>query len=88
MKITVESTTKIVQLQIGGVDVPARVWQGETVNGDGIVVPVQVFITRIAPEIPESDPRIERLTTEFERDLQRQAKPRQTVEAIPLRMII
>ncbi len=88
MKITIESTPKIVQLVVNGREVPARVWQGETVTGDGVVVPVQAFITRIAPEIPESDPRIDQLTAEFERDLKRQAKARPTVEAIPMRMIV
>ncbi len=84
MKITIESTSKIVTLVVGGKDVPARVWQGETDGG----IPVQCFITRIAPEIPKSDPNIDDLTAEFERDLKRQADPRSTVEAIPLRMIL
>jgi hypothetical protein len=84
MKIKIESTSKIVQLRIGSHDVPARVWQGETDGG----IPVQCFITRIAPEIPKSDPDIDELTAEFERDLKRQADPRPTVEAIPLRMFI
>lgn len=85
MKITIESTSKIVMLKHGGgPEVPARVWQGQTENG----IPVQVFVTRIAPEIPKSDPRIDELTAEFERDLKRQADPRPSVEAIPLRMVI
>ena len=84
MKIRIESTSKIVTLVVGGVDVSARVWQGETDGG----IPVQCFITRIAPEIPKSDPDIDELTAEFERDLKRQADPRPTVDAIPLRMII
>jgi hypothetical protein len=84
MKIRIESTSKIVTLVVGGKDVPARVWQGETDGG----IPVQCFITRIAPEIPKSDPNIDDLTAEFERDLKRQADPRPTVEAIPLRMIL
>lgn len=84
MKITIESTTKIVTLQTRNGDIQARVWQGETEAG----VPVQAFITRIAPEIPESDPRIDELTKQFEQELFRQADPRPTVEAIPLRFII
>lgn len=84
MKIRIESTSKIVTLVVGGKDVPARVWQGETDGG----IPVQCFITRIAPEIPKSDPNIDDLTAEFERDLKRQADPRPTIEAIPLRMIL
>lgn len=84
MKITIESTDKIVTFEVGGRDVPARVWQGETESG----IPVQCFITRISPEIPKSNPKIDELTVEFERDLRRQADPRPTVQAIPLRMII
>lgn len=84
LKITVESTTKIVTLVVGGHDVPARVWQGETADG----IPVQCFITRIAPEIRKDHPEIDSLTAQFERELKRQADPRPTVEAIPLRMII
>lgn len=84
MKITIESTPKIVELVVNGMPVPARVWQGETASG----IPVQCFITRIAPEIPKTDPRIDELTAEFTRDLLRQANPRLTVDAIPLRFII
>jgi hypothetical protein len=85
MKITIESTKKNVSLEIaGGAVVRARVWQGETESG----IPVQVFITHIAPEIRKDHPRIDELTAEFERDLKRQADPRPTVDAIPLRMII
>ena len=84
MKIRIESTSKIVTLVVGGKDVPARVWQGETDGG----IPVQCFITRIAPEISKADPDIDALTAEFESDLKQQADPRPTVDAIPLRMII
>lgn len=84
MKITIESTTKIVSMRIDGAEVPARVWQGETESG----IPVQCFVTRIAPEIPKTDPRIDALTAEFERDLKRCADPRPSVAAIPLRFFI
>jgi hypothetical protein len=84
MKVTLESTTKIVQLEIDGRSVPARVWQGETENG----VPVHAFITRIVPEVRLDHPDIDWLTAAFERDLQRQAEPSAVVHAIPLRFII
>lgn len=86
MKIMIESTSKIVELVVGVQRnrVQARVWQGETESG----IPVQVFVTRIAPEIPRDDLRIDELTAEFERELVRQADPRPSVEAIPLRLII
>jgi hypothetical protein len=80
VKITIENTSKITKLVIGGVDVPARIWQGETDTG----IPVQVYITRIAPEIPQDDSRNE----QFSRELQETAAPRPTVVAIPLRMIL
>jgi hypothetical protein len=85
MKITIESTSKIVTLVVNGNDCPARIWQGYTEHSN---IPVQCFITMIAPEIPESDLRIDELTAQFEYELRRVAKPRPTVEAIPLRMII
>lgn len=86
MKITIESTPKFVTLVVNGADVPARVWQGASESG----IPVHVFITRIVPEVPKSDPRIDELTSEFERDLKRcpDIDMRRTVEAIPLRFFI
>lgn len=84
MKITIESTSKIVLLQCGDNYVHARVWQGESESG----IPVQVFITRVAPEIPQDHPDVDKLTVEFERDLKRQADPRPSIEAIPLRFFI
>lgn len=79
MKITIENTSKIVLLNLNGGEVPARVWQGQTESG----IPVQAFITRIAPEIPQSDPDIDAKTVEFEMELTRCADPRTTVQAIP-----
>lgn len=84
MKITIESTPKIVELVIHGHAVPARVWQGETDSG----IPVQCFVTRIAPEIPKTDPNIDALTVQFATELQHCADPRRTIEAIPMRMIV
>jgi hypothetical protein len=90
MKITIESTDKLVELIAAGkaggpaVFVMARVWQGETESG----IPVQVYVTRIAPEIPESDARIDELTAEFDRELQRTATPRPTVASIASRLIL
>lgn len=85
MKITIESTTKIVTLEAAdSCQVQARVWQGHTDSG----IPVQVFVTRIAPELPDTHPHIEVFTADFERELRRCADPRPSVEAIPLRLII
>lgn len=75
MKITIESTTRLVEVQLRGVvrpgnpTVPARVWEGQTESG----IPVQVLVTRLVPIIPTDDPRQE----EFARELQEQKAPTQ-----------
>lgn len=84
MKITIESTTKIVELVVNGHPVHARVWQGATESA----VPVQAFITRIAPEVTQDDPRFAELTAQFDGELTLRADPRPTVAAIPVRMVI
>lgn len=84
MRITIENTARMVTLEINGADVPARIWQGTTEDG----TPVHCYVTRIVPEVPKSDPRIEELTAAFERELHRTADARATVLAIPLRMVI
>lgn len=84
MKITIESTSKVVQLEIDGVSVPARIWQGKTDSG----VPVQCYVTRICPEIETTDSRLPKMIAQFERELRIVAPPRAAVEAIPLRMIL
>ena len=84
MKITIESTAKVVTLEFGSCSVPARVWQGQTESG----IPVQAFITRIAPEISRDHTDIDKLTAEFDRDLERLADPRPSVQAIPLRFFM
>lgn len=84
VKVTLESTTKIVDIQTVDGSVKARVWQGQTDSG----VPVQAFIPLISPEVRRSDPHHDELTAEFDRDLKRHAEPRPTVELIPLRFII
>lgn len=79
MKITLESTTKIVELN----GVPARVWEGETEHG----VPCFAFVTRIAPsiEIPELT---EAQVREFEADLAEQRAPSPAVTHIPMSLIL
>lgn len=86
MKITIESTSKIVELKSDrrqGWDsgnIQARIWEGLTDSG----IPVHCFITRLAPTIPVDDPR----QTEFERELQETKAPTPDVDAYPLRMIL
>lgn len=73
MKIQLESTTKIIQLN----GVPARIWQGQTERG----IPVHCFITRIAVD-KDAD------TTEFEAELSEHRPPSADLEAYPARMIL
>ncbi len=73
MKVTLESTTRIVN--VNGID--CRVWEGETASG----IYVQALIPRIAA-FKEGD------LSEFERELQEQKPPSAAAEAFPLRMII
>jgi len=77
MRVQLESTTKVVELVIDGVAVPARVWEGHTENG----VACHAYITRIGVHREED-------AAEFERDLQEQRAPSAAIQAFPLRMII
>ena len=73
MRITVDSTTKIVELN----GVPARIWEGNTDSG----IPVHCYVTRIA--VLDTDDR-----EEFERELSVCREPSPVVDAIPLRLIV
>lgn len=73
MKITLESTDKLVDLN----GIPARVWEGQTESG----IRVHAFITRIAVHRDDD-------TSEFERDLQEHRAPSPEVALIPLRLIL
>lgn len=79
MIITIESTTKVVQLSGSyGEPVPARIWEGKTESG----IKVHCYITRIAVE--EDEPR----TEEFEQELMQCRTPSAGVLSIPLRLIL
>lgn len=73
MKIEIESTSKIVELD----GVPARIWEGKSQNG----VKVICFITRIAVE-NEAEQQ------EFLNELFEQRPPSAAAEAFPLRLIL
>ncbi len=76
MKVTLESTSKVVELN----GVPARIWEGTTEGG----VEVHAYVTRIAVRedvIPEE-------MAIFERELLEQRAPSLAVQSIPLRLII
>lgn len=77
MRVTLTSTSKIVTIVVDGHEIPARIWEGETLNG----VQCHAFITRIAAREGED-------LDEFERELKEQRKPSWEVEAIPLRLIL
>jgi hypothetical protein len=78
LKVTLESTTKIVELTLNGQTLPARVWEGTTERG----VACHAYITRIAV-----DPTLD--ATEFEKDLAEQHRPASAaVAAIPTRLVL
>lgn len=80
MKITIVSTTKIVEVKPGipSVGVPARIWEGTTESG----IKVHCYITRIA--IDKDEPNAE----QFEKELMEQKAPSAEIEAIPGRLIL
>jgi hypothetical protein len=73
MKITIESTTKIVKAD--GID--CRIWEGKTAAG----VEVVCLIPRIAVRNGQD-------TAQFESELQEQRAPSPDSEAFPLSMIL
>ena len=73
MKITIESTTKIVNAD--GID--CRVWEGTTERG----IEITCLIPRIAVKNGQD-------TSQFEVELQEQRAPSATIEAWPLRMVL
>lgn len=80
LKITIESTTRVVEVQLhpGAAPVPGRIWEGETESG----IPVTCLVTRVA--VKNGHP-----TEQFERELQEQRPPSaEAIQAIPLRMIL
>lgn len=76
MRVQIESTTKIVELN----GVPARIWEGITDSG----IKVHCYVTRIAHAENEPPEVVER----FKSELQETRQPSKEIEAIPLRMII
>jgi hypothetical protein len=81
VKITLESTTKIVELEVGGTKVPGRIWEGTTDSG----IPVVALITRIAAETADNPDRLEL----FRRELEECRPPSPELEGVfPLRMVL
>lgn len=79
MKVTLESTSKIVQLVTeGGAVAPARIWEGHTDTG----IEVHAFITRVAVHHLED-------ATQFTRELEEQRPPSPELAAVyPSRLVL
>jgi hypothetical protein len=73
MKITLENTTKMVQLN----GVPARIWEGKTESG----IRVHAFITQIG--VPDGEDQ-----TQFQRELKETKAPSAEVAVYPMRMVL
>ena len=78
MKITIQSTTKIVELGYGGDTIPARIWEGETESG----IKVHCFITRVVTANDETR------AAEFRAELEECREPSKEIELYPLRLIL
>jgi hypothetical protein len=77
MRITLESTSRLVGLVVDGAAIPARLWEGHTDRG----TPVICWITRIAPAQPE---HVER----FEAELDPGRTPSPHAQATPARLVL
>lgn len=73
MKIEIESTEKIVELN----GVPARIWDGKTDSG----IPIHCFVTRISPQTHEN-------IEQFEEEFKEQKAPSADILSYPLRMVL
>lgn len=74
MKLTLQSTTKIVNLN----NIPCRVWEGETESG----IKCHAFISRVA--IDKNEPN----TDEFVNELHECKPPTTSVNSLPLNLIL
>lgn len=83
MKITLQSTPKLVTIEGPNGTVPARLWVGQDEQG----VPVHAFITRIKPEIPINDPRQKMFERELEDQTAHTREHRELV-SVDLRLLI
>lgn len=86
MKITIEPTTKVIELKADGSPalsdgIKARVWEGTTDKG----VPVVVLVTRITPNVDPSD---DSAHEDFRAALKSVRAPSVEVQAWPLRLVL
>jgi len=83
MKITLESTTTVVEIEVRGAKVPARIWQGKTEKG----TPCHAYIMLIAPTIPQPLPAD--VDREFTTELREQSVARlPEIVVIDMRLIL
>lgn len=73
MKLTIESTTKVVEVN----GVPARIWEGHTESG----IAVHCYVTRVA--VHESLDQ-----AQFQAELREHRNPSADVQAIPMRLLL
>jgi hypothetical protein len=79
LRITIDSTDQIVELDCDGGRMPARIWAGATEGG----IPVMVLVTRISPQTHD-----EAANAAFAAELKEQRNPTILRSAIDLRFII
>ena len=78
MKLIIGSTSKVVEFELNGAKVPARIWEGETASG----IKVHCFVTRVAVH-KDLD------ASQFERELQEHRAPSAEIANVyPLRMVL
>ena len=77
MKIHIEPTSRVVELELRGQVMPARIWEGFTDGG----IPVICWVTRIAGER-------NRDLSELEHALDEVRPPSSEAQAFPNRMIL
>lgn len=74
MRIMVESTTKVVELD----GVPARIWEGHTESG----LPIHCYVTRIAVALDTDQ-------AQFEAELESHRPPRNAdIDSVPNRLLL
>ncbi len=76
MRVTAESTEKIVELSARG-PIPARVWEATTEGG----VKCFLFVTRVMVREDQDQ-------SQFDAELKEQRAPSSEIQAIPLRLIL
>lgn len=78
MKVTLESTHKVVELETAdGARVPARIWEGTTESG----IKVHAFVTRIAAPANANQ-------EQFQRELKECRVPSADVYVYPARLVL